>query len=507
MIKHPARFLLGGLLAGWLVDLLFWKSLPGISFPIWVVLTLGIGFALLYGEGLRPSRWSWVLAALAVLFACLSISREEGFSAGINMLMTFFLLALLAATLRSGNWPFYRMMDGFIALLRVTLAGMGALPMLLARKRPEGETPASPAAWKEKLRRAAPVLRGLLLAIPVLLVLGSLLASADPLFNDQVSHLFDWLRFENLQEFLFRAFYICLIGYVLGGIFTHSVENREERPDPSRQWVKPFLGFTESGIVLLLVDAMFAVFVGIQFIYLFGGEANITAAGYTYADYARRGFFELVTVAVLSLMLYLTLGFITRRESVRSRRIFTILVVVELLLVVVMLVSAFQRMALYQGAYGFSQLRVQVNVLMIWLGLLLGAAIVLELLGRSRHFGLAALIFCVGFVFTMGVFNMDGFIANQNIDRARQGEELDSAYLSQLSADATPAIYAQFASPDLPLPLKSILGGELACRSQRLELDQPASWLSLRFSKQISDDLLRQHTEEWRNYPCRWYGD
>ncbi|HZU86046.1 MAG TPA: DUF4173 domain-containing protein, partial [Anaerolineaceae bacterium] len=363
MIKHPGRFLLGGLLAGWLVDLFFWNTMPGISIPIWVILILGIGFALLYSEGLRPSRWSFVLAALAILYAFLSVAREEPFSSVINLLMTVYALAILTATLRNGNWLHFRMMDSFVALLRVSLATIAGLPLLLSRKRPEGEgAPAPSASWRAGLKRAAPVLRGVLLAVPVLLVLGGLLAAADPLFSDQIGRMFDWLKFDNMQEFLFRVFYVAVMAFVMTGMYAHAVEHNGPRPDISKQDVSPFLGFIESSVVLVLVNLMFLFFVGLQFIYLFGGQANINTTGFTYADYARRGFFELVTVAVLSLMLYLTLGYITRRETERQKRFFTALVVVELLLVMVMLVSAFNRMALYQEAYGFSELRVQVNI-------------------------------------------------------------------------------------------------------------------------------------------------
>jgi hypothetical protein len=477
-----------------------------LEYAAWdFILALGIGLALLYSEGRRPSRWSWVLVFLALLFAFLSVAREEPFSSGINLWMTFFILALLAATLRNGNWFHYRMMDSFLALMRAGWAAMSGLPMLLMRKREQAEQLPVSSPLRLGWTRAVPFLRGLLLAVPVLLVLGGLLSAADPLFSDQMARLFNWLRFDNLEEFLFRAFYIALFTYTLVGIYVHAVEREESRPDISRQMLAPFLGFTESCVVLVLVDLMFMLFVGIQAVYLFGGQANINTTGFTYADYARRGFFELATVAVLSLMLYLTLGYITRRKTGRQNKFFTILVVVELLLVMVILVSAFQRMALYQGAYGFSELRVQVNVLMIWLGLLLAATIFLEISRRSRHFGLAALLFCLGFVFTMGVFNMDGFIATQNIERAKQGTEFDAPYLYQLSSDATPAIYAQFSSGTLSPRLKAAMGEELDCRAQRAISTGSASWLSLRFSKQAADDLLLQHAAEWQEYKCPYY--
>ena len=60
------------------------------------------------------------------------------------------------------------------------------------------------------------------------------------------------------------------------------------------------LGSIEAATVLWLVVALFAAFVVLQLAYLFGGRDTLSVAGLTYSDYARRGFFELVAVAVLA---------------------------------------------------------------------------------------------------------------------------------------------------------------------------------------------------------------
>ena len=118
------------------------------------------------------------------------------------------------------------------------------------------------------------------------------------------------------------------------------------------------------------VVILFAAFVAIQFQYFFGGQANIHIEGYTYAEYARKGFGELVAVAFFSLLLLLGLGAITRRDTESQRKTFSSLGVGLVGLVLVMLISAFQRLALYESAYGFSRLRAYTHVFMIWLALL-----------------------------------------------------------------------------------------------------------------------------------------
>ncbi len=118
----------------------------------------------------------------------------------------------------------------------------------------------------------------------------------------------------------------------------------------------------------------------IQVRYFFGGQANISVAGFTYSEYARRGFGELIFVAFFSLLMILGLGAVTRRESLAQQRVFSGLSAAIVVLVMVMLVSAYERLLLYETAYGFSRLRTYTHVALVWIGILLAAVVVLEIL-------------------------------------------------------------------------------------------------------------------------------
>ena len=91
----------------------------------------------------------------------------------------------------------------------------------------------------------------------------------------------------------------------------------------------------------------------------------------TYAEYARRGFFELVAVAILSLGLILGIEAGTWRESKKQFKLFNLLSSLMIVLVVTVLLSASQRMRLYVTTFGHTELRLYVYVFMIWLGLFL----------------------------------------------------------------------------------------------------------------------------------------
>ena len=323
--KSPSAFLTAGVILGWGVDLLFWKKSPGISIAIWVVLALAGLFLLARNEKTRHSKFSLLLALGIILMTGMTILRMEGFTRFINTSLALGGLILLAATFTSGHWFYYRVVDYFIPTIVTVFGGLGRPGSVLTQPTGKDGDEKKRSTFSAILRHLLPVLRGLLIAAPIVLILGALLSSADMIFADRLEKFFKLFDLERLPEYIFRVFYIIVLAYTFTGILLQAVlpKKTEERPDPRRTWVKPFLGWTESAIVLGSINLLFAFFVSIQFQYLFGGQANITAAGYTYSEYARKGFGELVTVAILSLLIYLCLASVTRTSNQGQKRGFS----------------------------------------------------------------------------------------------------------------------------------------------------------------------------------------
>ncbi|MEN6409811.1 MAG: DUF4173 domain-containing protein [Anaerolineaceae bacterium] len=473
-LKNNTRLWITALLIVWGFDLLFWKQEPGISFAIFVGLCLLGGLFLAFEEKLPPARASLLLLVPILFFSIMTFLREEPNTSAFNVLLTLVCMGLLALTFRGGKWLSYSLSDMVMGVFRLAGSALGR-PIGTFGKRPvaaESASPDLPSTAAEtpqapKRRSVLPLLRGLVLALPVVAVLAALLASADPIFSKQLEGLLTWIRIENLPEYIFRLAYILVGGYLLVGVFLHALTtSREEKlVGMEKPWLPPFLGWTEAIVILAAVDLLFAFFVGVQFRYFFGGQANITLEGFTYAEYARRGFGELVAVAFLSLLLFFGLGTITRREAGAQRSTFSVLGMGLVALVAVILVSAFQRLLLYEDAYGFSRIRTQTHVFMIWLGALLVATLVMEILRKPRWFGLAALTAALGFGVTLNLLNMDAFIVRENVKRAQAGAELDMAYLVGLSDDSIPQLVSSFNNADLPQSLRDDLGGALACRT------------------------------------------
>jgi hypothetical protein len=253
--------------------------------------------------------------------------------------------------------------------------------------------------------------------------------------------------------------------------------------------------------VLLSVNILFLAFVIIQFQYFFGGQSNISYAGFTYSEYARRGFGEMIAVAFLSLVLFLGLGMLTRRSNGLGRKIYSILGMGLVLLVGLILISAFQRLVLYETAYGFSRIRAYTYVFMIWLGILLVVTVVLELFNHLRTFALAALFVSLGFGISLTLLNIDGFIVRENVSNSTQGKTLDTVYLVSLSDDATPDLFDLFHNPQLTPELHTQLGVVLVCRQMINSISTRSNaWQSFNWSRFRSQALYQQYNSELKIY-------
>ncbi|HXD10599.1 MAG TPA: DUF4173 domain-containing protein [Anaerolineales bacterium] len=506
MKTNPNRFWFLVIFLGWAFDFLFWKKPAGISFFIYAILCLATGYYLLNTDGLRLARRAGLLLLPIAFFSVMTFIRQEPLTVFLSAAMTIFLMGVFALTYLSGEWTRYGLVDYFFRYLTL-LGSMLVRPLGFAaevrRERPATSEKRGSHLWS--------YLRGVVIALPIIAIFASLLSSADPIFADRFKAFIDLFNLDNLPEYIFRLVYILLFAYAFAGTFLHAAQRSNEQVDEKPRF-SPFLGFTESEIVLGSVVILFAAFVAIQFQYFFGGQSNIHIEGYTYSEYARKGFGELVTVAFFSLLMLLGLGSITRRETDAQKRLFSTLGVVLVGLVIVMLVSAFQRLVLYETAYGFSRLRTYTHVFMLWLALLLITVVVLEIMRRERMAGFAMILASLGFVISLNLLNVDGFIVKQNIQRELRGAanksltqggrvELDSQYFLDLSDDAIPDLASAFRNKSLPVSVREKVGAALFCKRYAREQDKRRlPWQSFHLSRFNADHIFSGIKKELNVY-------
>lgn len=439
-IKPSLFILLVALTLGLIWDLLFYGKPLGVSVFLFVLLLIAALFTLGRIKGMRPVwRNLWLLIPL-LFFAAMVFIRANPFLTFLNLVACLASLALFAYFYAAG-WVERLGLIGY-AMVPLKVAGNALVqPASLLSDSVDLE-----AARERGNRNLLPVARGCLFALPVLLVFGCFLASADLVFAKYVGDFLHLKFLSDLLERLWRGFIILVIAWIVAGGLAYAL-NRRHPPDDEGTLEKALgivsrvvgPGFVEVAILLTSVNLLFLLFVWIQFVYLFGGQANISAEGYAYAEYARRGFFELLTVSILAQGMILGLHQIGRREKDWQRHIFNALSSLMVGLVLIILASAFQRLLLYEAAFGYTQLRLYSHVFMVWLGFafiwFLGT-----LWFRPNRFAIGAFVTSLGFLVTLNVINPDAFIAKQNLARYETTGKLDAYYLTQLSDDAVPIL-------------------------------------------------------------------
>ena len=493
MKKNPSILWVTALVLGWLFDFLFWKQSFGINFAIYSILCLAGGIFILWTVKQYPARGTLWLIPPFLFFITVTFTRTEPMTVFLGMLFTVFLMGIFVISFLGGRWYKYSLADYFVGFINL-VGSMLAQPLIfrseISREEKESGLPTSKLnLW--------PIVRGLVIAIPILVIFASLLASADTIFSYRLNAIIKlFFNLDNLPEYIFRFIYIIFIGYILAGSFLHAgMKSRNEKLlGEDKPLISRFLGFTETTIVLTSVIMLFTAFVIIQFRYFFGGHANLVATGLTDSEYARRGFGELSAVAILSLLMILGMSTITRREGKVQGRIYSGLSVAIVALVLVILVSAYQRLLLNELAHGFFRLRTYSHVFYIWIAILFVAVVVLEILHRERAFALAAVLASLGFAISLSMLNVDSFTVKQSVLRATHGYYLNVPDIVSLSTDSVPALVDEFLTPSLPTSTHEAIGVILVCRlnSDGRVNEQTTDWRSFNYSKSAEEEALRK---------------
>ena len=208
------------------------------------------------------------------------------------------------------------------------------------------------------------VLLGVIIAIPLLLIITALLSSADLLFGDMTKNMFEFLFSTDILGVLIMVafgFFSCYL--ILCGAAT---QTREEVPRKAQK-AEASIACTIMGLICLV----YLMFCGLQVVYLFAGGVFTLPEGYTFAEYARKGFFELLAVAIINilLMLVFTTFFV---ESRTLRFLLTLMSGCTY----IMIISAAYRMLLYIASYHLTFLRLFVLLALFIIALILAGVIV-----------------------------------------------------------------------------------------------------------------------------------
>lgn len=294
--------------------------------------------------------------------------------------------------------------------------------------------------WKKKKEEKSPskmkyILMGLVIAMPLLVVIVSLLVSADAIFSNLVGRIF-YVLFREI--ILPTKFIRILLMFLWGFLFFYSIlYNISQKKLNSQQkdfrTKEPLIAIT----FLALIAVVYLIFCGIQISYIFTGGMELPS-GYTYSSFARQGFFQLLFVCVLNLILVLMcLGLF------RENRILKILLTFISGCTYIMIVSSAYRMMLYIVAYQLTRLRILVLAALLVLAILLGGVIRSIFQESFPLFKYSTIVVTVIYVI-LSLSRIDFIIAKYNVSQRGLDITYENQYITTLSADAA-GIYVEAA--------------------------------------------------------------
>jgi hypothetical protein len=455
---------------------------PGINWPIWVAFASAALVLSRLAFASRVETPALVLTIWATLISVGAALNANEFLHLLIVMSTAMLLGLAVITLGSENW------SELSAKLLITVPFLAPVRVGSATI---GETTRASGSISSPRSRA--LLRGSLLSIPLVLILIALLASADPVLRWSTDRVAEWLPDWSFPPRV--IFFLFLLTLTLGA---NALAMRQLAPNLPRIpgiVSRPSVGLTEQRMMLWSAAVILWLFVLLQVSYLFQSPATTIGTGVTFAEFARRGFGELTFAATIVSALIIILEFTrpldtTPRDRDLLRRL-EIALIVALLLV---LVSAFRRVVLYEQAYGFTTARLSAQAYMIGMALAL-AALAVEI-SRQRisvAFGRRVAQIALGVLTILILWNRDGWIANRNIDRAAATGKYDAFYATHMSLDAVPVIVQR--RQDIPLPQRDTVEMRLACRRVPTE----RRWFEWNRNVVAATRAL----QEWQHTPCQ----
>lgn len=435
-----------------------YKNASGITYPFFAAGTLCYFFLSMKKLGVpfkKDSLFYMISIVLLGISNCCTVSLQL---LGLNKLGIFLLsfILMLHAVYQDKSWGIPKYICAFFRTLNSTRtcffsAFTDMVSFFDARKREKnGEE-------SVKESKITYIIIGLALSIPVLALMTSLLCSADAVFKEMISRLlsFDFLVSEDfpLSEFLKIGLLITAVFFISYALIAALCKKDVTERVSDNRIFEPIIAIVTTG----MLSAVYLMFGMIQILYLFVGNMRLPD-GYTYSSYARQGFFQLLAVCILNLILVLLcLSFF------RDNMVLKIILTVISGCTFIMILSSALRMLMYIEVYNLTFLRVFVLWALAVIFLLMAGVTAYIHFRRFPLFTYSVAVTTV-FYIALSFAHPDYWIARYNLDPSHiicqdcgfvHDSDLYYTFTS-LSADAAPVLLNEETNPYLNVPLQTM---------------------------------------------------
>lgn len=288
----------------------------------------------------------------------------------------------------------------------------------------------------KKLKKTPKILLGALIALPVLCVVVPLLISSDAAFEGLM--LAVW---EDIMEIIARIIVTLLI-FVFVFSFMFAVNKKLDVTETAPLKINTHIAdSTVVNTALLLLSFIYAVYMLSQLSYFFSAFSGLLPEDFTFAEYARRGFFEMCAIAAVNLgLMFLSLVLSKYRDKKISKLTKALCLFIGAFSIL-LIATSFSKMYMYISQYGLTRLRVITSAFMVVLLLVFVYTVIRIFKARFPYMKFAVVTACI-VLFSLTLADVDRCVAKFNIYAYRSGitEELDMDMLGWLGSGSTPEL-------------------------------------------------------------------
>lgn len=428
--KHTLLMILAAVV-GVVYTLLFHKTIHlGLNYPIFLLMMLIFTYIMLNSEHFNKKTYI-ALSLVNFLYAAVYAVYMNNIIRSVNFLVVpvlYIITVILSQNNKADILKFLKSL--FIPFLYIFRYFTNILKNIFKQ---------SINAQKRN------VLIGILLSVILLAIIIPLMFSSDILLN---TLFHDWFKnFKiNVGDVIYYVFFFVLTSAYSYGFIRFAVERRITLNENSEKYsINPPENIKNNGskdyntqifIVLCVSTIVYALFCVFQSVFLVGGRIYGLPNNFDYAQYARSGFFQLVALTVINIAIILTIFKLTGETATKKIKSF---LYIFTFLTLLLAISSFYRMHLYEAAYGYTILRLLVYIILIYEFCVI---LLIFLKIKNVKFTFIKFAFITGLVFYLitAYMNIDGYVAKKNIDRYFATGKLDVYYLDQLSTDAADQI-------------------------------------------------------------------
>lgn len=274
------------------------------------------------------------------------------------------------------------------------------------------------------------VMLGILISLPILIIILMLLSSADTIFAsgiNQITHsVFNLIGQIELGDIFYRILLIVLITiYIMAFVYNiyDMQEEQNENNKKNSQRIINKISFDNiiSNTILTILNFVYLIFCYIQIVNLFIGYSNLPE--YEYANYARQGFFQLMIVSIINLIIILVTTHNKNEATKNQKKYLQTMNVMLAVFTVIILISSFMRMHLYEQAFGYTFLRLMVYFILITEAILIVPTVIYIFNNKIKLVKIYSIIILTMYII-VNYSNINGMIVNKNISLYLENEEL-----------------------------------------------------------------------------------